>query len=496
MGKFVKKKALTPEQYMRANKVMVIILTICYVLYMLVETKNFEVESGKAFAMERCALYVATIIAMFVLRARKGDRKICMIFMAVSFLLMYCLFVMNNSVSSLALVFPALVGFMIYLNSNVVALGCLTAFFICAIRCFMFKSAGNIEWYNIANLITMGFVVCTYGSYKAIGLLIDFSKEDQEVIENEARRREEVAVTVAGIVEKLDGDFHDVLDELSGIKESMDVAHSAMDGIAGNSENTANAVSKQADMTTQIQEKLENTNETAVSAKNTTGNLKGVIVNGKQFADELEEQSILVDRNTERISETVEQLVQNVQKVSSITEAILNISSQTNLLALNASIEAARAGEAGKGFAVVADEIRQLAEETKTSTEKITAIMNELIAVTNETQAGIEESAQSIEVQRKKVQDVTGSFAEIENGMLELEAGVESMSQEVEDVLEANKAIVDSIALLTAASQEVSAGTQMSKETINGIFGNLTSFSTTVEGAFEELQTLKKTAEV
>ena len=135
MGKFIKKKALTPEQYTRANKVMV--------------------------------------------------------FMAVSFLLMYAFLVMNNSVSSLVLVFPALVGFMIYLNSNVVAIGCFSAFLICAIRCSMFKSAGNIEWYNIANLITMGFVVCTYGSYKAIGLLIDFSKEDQAVIENEAKKREE-----------------------------------------------------------------------------------------------------------------------------------------------------------------------------------------------------------------------------------------------------------------------------------------------------------------
>ena len=65
-----------------------------------------------------------------------------------------------------------------------------------------------------------------------------------------------------------------------------------------------------------------------------------------------------------------------------------------------------------------------------------------------------------------------------------------------EQYTRANKVIVDSIALLTAASQEVSAGTQMSKETIDGIFGNLNSFSTTVEGAFEELQTLKKTAEV
>ena len=486
------RKQLTPEQYFRTNKVMFLILTMCYILYAVIEVKN-AISGANNASFIRCIFYVALILAMSVMLNRRGRTKHSMIFMSVGFIISYAVLVFGNGVGTMVLAFPALIGFMIYLNSIVVVTGCVLAFIIGVIKCLLLNAAGDSEMFLMGGTIVLAQAICIYAAYRAIGLLITFSKEDQGVIQEEVKRQEQVAMVVAGIVEQLNEDFTGVINEMTEINEAMDSAQTAMDGIAGSSENTAQAVNEQADMTGQIQTRLERTNKTAEDAKQITEKLKEVIVNGKGLADVLQEQSVLVDKNTVKISETVELLVNNVQKVSGITDSIINISSQTNLLALNASIEAARAGEAGRGFAVVADEIRQLAEETKKSTEKITEIINELMAVTNETQTGIKESAESIEVQRKKVEEVNVSFTEVEAGMFELEAGVESMSCEMEEVLEANKTIVGSISLLSASSEEVFAGAQTSKGTIDATVTALQNFLETVENAFEQLQILKET---
>ena len=492
MGKFVKRKQLTPEQYWMANKTMAIILTVCYLICLIVELSNHHVD---IFAKVRMGIYVIFAIGNFFMIKVNGRTKRAMLIMAISFLVTYALLVFDNGVVSMVTAFPALIGFMLYMNSNLVGIGCFMTLLICVIKGVAIASSADSIIIGYCTLIIASFVVCIYASYKAIAILYEYNLQDQAVIASEAERRAEVAEVVAGIVEKIDSDFHDVVVGLQDINSTMDSANMAMDEIAGSSENTAQAVNLQADMTSQIQDRLETTSHLAGEAKETTDNLKIVVADGKKLADNLQEQSDLVDQNITRISDTVQMLVENVQKVSGITDSILNISSQTNLLALNASIEAARAGEAGKGFAVVADEIRKLAEETKVSTEKITEIITQLTRVTNDTQAGIEESVEAINVQRSHVKEVNDSFTKVESGMYTLQKNVVHMSKEVETVLDANKEIVDSISLLSASSQEVSAGTQTCKTTIENAFDNLNGFTTIIDGTFEQLQTLKATTQ-
>lgn len=490
MGKFVKRKSLTPEQYKMANGTMAVILAVCYIAYIVIELSNQASGEGAPFWQVRCGVFAILGIVDVILSKVKATSKKAMLFYAITFLISYLLLVMNNGIATMALAFPVLIGFMLYMNSLLTGIGCFIVFIICALKCAIVRAGGDEMLFDLGSLITVGFVICIYGSYKAIDILYRFSEMDKEVIAKEATHRAEVAEKVSEIVEEVANQFVEVITGLDGVKESMSTVDHSMNDIANSSESTAIAVNNQADRTADIQQRLENTSRSASEARQTTDNLKNVISNGAVLADSLQEQSDLVDQNVTRISQTVEQLVANVQQVSGITDSILNISSQTNLLALNASIEAARAGEAGRGFAVVADEIRKLAEETKVSTEKITAIIDELRAVTEETQKEITESVDAIELQRQKVIEVTDSFSQVGTGMELLETNVDIMSQEVEAVLIANSEIVDSIATLSTSSDEVSAETQTCKDTISVAYQDIGTFSDMVEGTFVHLQEL------
>ncbi len=86
-----------------------------------------------------------------------------------------------------------------------------------------------------------------------------------------------------------------------------------------------------------------------------------------------------IKESGEKITESTGRIVQHINEISGFAKEIQKISSKTNMLALNASIEAARSGEVGKGFAVVAEEMRNLANDTKTSSEKILDILKQFM---------------------------------------------------------------------------------------------------------------------
>ena len=83
-------------------------------------------------------------------------------------------------------------------------------------------------------------------------------------------------------------------------------------------------------------------------------------------------------------ADKVRKLERSVGEIAEVNALIASLAGQTNLLALNATIEAARAGESGKGFAVVASEVKDLAQETATSVERVNQVITAIVAETRD----------------------------------------------------------------------------------------------------------------
>ncbi|MGB9782773.1 MAG: methyl-accepting chemotaxis protein [Moorellaceae bacterium] len=150
----------------------------------------------------------------------------------------------------------------------------------------------------------------------------------------------------------------------------------------------------------------------------------------------------------------------SVDQVGEIVEVINGIAEQTNLLALNAAIEAARAGEAGRGFAVVADEVRKLAEQSRTSSDKIKALLNTIASETQEVVNTSEEVSRQVIAQLERVENTVRAFDDILEAVAAMAPMIEETYRQVDNTVRAKDVVLDRVQNISAVSEETAASAQ------------------------------------
>ncbi|MTI47529.1 MAG: chemotaxis protein [Firmicutes bacterium] len=160
------------------------------------------------------------------------------------------------------------------------------------------------------------------------------------------------------------------------------------------------------------------------------------------------------------IYEDINNLTDSTKNIGVLLETIEKIAEQTNLLALNAAIEAARAGEDGKGFAVVAQEIKELADQSKTSTLEINKLVETIQVESNQT-------IESMEYLKNTSKELNNAINESENAFNNISIATNSISGKIDDINQAiysmqsdKNQVLTSIENISAVSQETAASSE------------------------------------
>lgn len=226
--------------------------------------------------------------------------------------------------------------------------------------------------------------------------------------------------------------------------------------ISSGSEAQLSMVNDTSEVISKISDSIYKSSESNMSTAKTAEKALIATTDGRNAISTTKKQMDHIEKTVFDINVIIETLGNKSNEIGSIVEAISDIAEQTNLLALNAAIEAARAGEHGKGFAVVAEEVRQLAEGSKESTEKISALIHDIQSMTSNAVASMSEGTKQVQIGMSVVENAGEAFEYISNLVENITSQVKEAAVTSKNIATGNNQVVSSINKVDAVSKNMS----------------------------------------
>jgi methyl-accepting chemotaxis protein len=184
-----------------------------------------------------------------------------------------------------------------------------------------------------------------------------------------------------------------------------------------------------------------------------------------------------LQKKVESIAQEIRHLSEQNTQISTITNLVTDIANQTNMLALNAAVEAVRAGENGKGFGVIATEIRKLADQSKSSAQKINTLVINIEEAIESTVMATEEGTKTVQYSMELSQVTAEAFAQVTEAIDNIILRNQEMSR-------------NAIEQVVVNSQQISLTTKQQAIAINQV---VEAMNTLNQGAVETVSGINQT---
>ncbi len=238
------------------------------------------------------------------------------------------------------------------------------------------------------------------------------------------------------------------------VGETAEQVGSAIQNVASGAEEQSAQIEETTKNIEHMIGQIQLLNTSADTMGSSAKNVMDKIGAGNQVVEKSIKEINEVRNDTEEVASIIQSLGKASEEIGGIIGIINGIANQTNLLALNAAIEAARAGEAGRGFSVVADEIRELAEESTSSTEKISNLIKQIQQDVAGAVSKMDENINTVNSSVKSIEENGEVFNDINKVAQELMNMIDGVRENANELADNSNRIADVVRSVAAVSHE------------------------------------------
>ena len=269
---------------------------------------------------------------------------------------------------------------------------------------------------------------------------------------------------------------------LAATNESVDLIESISIGANQQVEDMREASSNIEQLACRIESVKENSDEMKFMSQV----MHSLIGEGMKCVNILKIKSDQNYKTTVLVSNVIEVLNNEIEKVEKIANTITNIASSTNLLSLNARIEASRAGDFGAGFGVVANEINNLAEQSALEAKEINEIIKRIQLKSFDAVNSIRNVISTAGDQNIAVEDTKSSFESIYKEVADITTKIDKTVLTLEYMDEEKNNIVQSILQIKSVSEKAA----ISSNNVKDVAFNQMNIMMEVTNCADDLNTL------